>query len=56
LIDEKNHHHHLVCNSCGKIEDIRLNEQKFIKEVAVKSQFLVDHHHLEFFGYCSNCQ
>jgi Fe2+ or Zn2+ uptake regulation protein len=56
LVDTKNHHHHLVCNNCGLIEDVTLNDKHLIKEVTKKSHFKVDHHHLEFFGLCTNCQ
>lgn len=56
LVDEKNHHHHLVCNTCGSIADIRITEEPFVTEVREKTTFKVDHHHLEFFGLCANCQ
>lgn len=56
LVDEKNHHHHLICNSCGNIEDISVDEKKLLTEVDKKSKFKIDHHHLEFFGTCSRCQ
>lgn len=56
VVNEKNHHHHLVCNSCGSIDNITVNEEQFIKEIKKKSTFKVDHHHLEFFGCCQNCQ
>ncbi len=56
LVDATNHHHHLICNNCGTIADIQLNEQVFLKEVKNKSTFKIDHHHLEFFGLCATCQ
>jgi Fur family ferric uptake transcriptional regulator len=56
LIESDNHHHHLVCNTCGSIEDIALDEKILLKEVNSKSDFAIDHHHLEFFGRCKNCQ
>jgi len=52
-----NHHHHLVCNDCGKIEDIESDkdlgilESKIIKE----KKFKVTSHLLEFFGLCAKC-
>ena len=52
----KEEHHHLVCESCGTIEDISdctiIDLEKDIKE---KKGFLVKHHALEFFGFCKNC-
>ena len=51
------HHHHFVCNSCGKIQDIILeDEHKFFKKLLKSKNFLVDEHSLEFFGQCRNCK
>jgi Fur family ferric uptake transcriptional regulator len=55
-VTNDSHHHHLVCNSCGSIEDIPLNEQALMKEVKYHSQFKVLGHSLEFFGVCHMCQ
>lgn len=49
------HHHHLVCKKCGRLEDIRLNEKVILNEVSKKSKFKVENHSLEFFGICVNC-
>jgi len=50
------HHHHLICMRCGKIEDIQ------IKEINLNGAFLKKHgfakitdHSMEFFGLCANC-
>jgi Fe2+ or Zn2+ uptake regulation protein len=56
LVNRNHHHHHLVCNNCGNVEDISLNEHFIYKELKRKTSFIVDHHHLEFFGLCINCQ
>lgn len=56
LVDIHNHHHHLICTNCKTIEDVNINENNFLKEMQRKSAFKVDHHHLEFFGLCKNCQ
>jgi len=50
-------HHHLICESCGKIEDISdCNISEFEKEIGRKKKFTVRRHSLEFFGLCSDCQ
>jgi len=50
-------HHHLICQNCGKIEDISdCNIGALEKEIKQKKHFLVKLHTLEFFGLCSNCQ
>ncbi len=56
LRDEDNHHHHLICNSCKKIEDIFLNEEMLMKNIRNKSDYKIASHKLEFFGLCASCQ
>jgi Fur family transcriptional regulator, ferric uptake regulator len=54
---KKNHHHHLVCTNCGKIEDIEGNIiEKLENEIQKNKHFQVQSHSLEFFGLCSVCQ
>ncbi len=56
LIDSK-HHHHVICNNCGKVEDVRLDsEKKLLQEITSSSKFQIARHSLEFFGLCANCQ
>lgn len=55
-LKNENHHHHLICKKCGRVEDIELSEKKLLKEVAKKTKFEVISHSLEFFGYCQTCQ
>ena len=50
------HHHHLVCEKCGDIEDVALCEEAILKEVKKQSHFKIDSHTLEFFGLCEKCQ
>ena len=52
------HHHHLICNDCGKIEDVVLEKDlsDTEKELEKKMKFKVSNHSLEFFGLCVNCQ
>lgn len=50
------HHHHLVCNNCGTVEDVQVDEKNFTAKVESASNFKIDHHHLEFFGTCHSCQ
>lgn len=58
-LTERDHHHHLVCVKCEKIEDIFLEEHDFehqTKVLAHEKQFSVLHHSLEIFGFCNTCQ
>lgn len=50
------HHHHLVCETCGKVkivEDCEL--EKISEELAIKHKFQITRHSLEFFGLCGKC-
>lgn len=57
-IASKEHHHHLVCQNCKKIEDINLGNDltKQEKKIWKKHHFKVLQHSLEFFGLCNKCQ
>ncbi len=48
-------HHHFLCVNCGKIfdvpEDIRVD-----LPAAIKENFIVEGHHIEFHGYCPTCR
>jgi Fur family transcriptional regulator, ferric uptake regulator len=53
----KEHHHHLVCENCGKIEDVLSRVIPALEEeIKNKHKFLVKRHSLEFFGLCEDCQ
>lgn len=50
-------HHHLICENCGKIEDIPDTViPKMEKEIEKNHNFLIKRHSLEFFGLCKDCQ
>jgi Fur family transcriptional regulator, ferric uptake regulator len=53
----RDHHHHLVCKKCNKIEDIVIeNDLKEIeKKIKRSRKFNVINHTLEFFGLCQKC-
>lgn len=51
------HHHHAVCEQCGKIEDV---EDEGIEQIESRikkdSGFMVRKHVIELFGICNKCQ
>lgn len=50
-------HHHLVCENCGRIQDIKDNiMHKWENEIRKTKGFIVKKHNLEFFGVCKKCQ
>ncbi|MBP5993305.1 MAG: transcriptional repressor [Candidatus Moranbacteria bacterium] len=53
----REHHHHLVCTSCGTIQDIEAREDlcRFEHELWHEKGFRVARHSMEFFGICQKC-
>jgi len=55
------HHHHLVCLTCGRIEDVRLGDEVeeavdgAFASVAAEAGFTPVHHSLDLHGICSAC-
>ena len=50
-------HHHLICEVCGRVEDIPdCNVVSLLHKLNKETGFLVKHHSLEFFGVCQLCQ
>lgn len=53
---KNNHHHHFVCDNCGSVEDVAIDqEEKILKKIIKKTNFQVKRHSLEFFGLCQKC-
>ena len=51
------HHHHLVCEKCGKVCDIENCEVMEIPKTVIKNSGFgkINRHSLEFFGFCNKC-
>jgi Fur family transcriptional regulator, peroxide stress response regulator len=50
-------HYHLICRACGKIMDFEMQDYNTINEKARQlTRFQIDHHKIDFFGLCENCQ
>ncbi len=55
---QDHHHHHIVCKSCGDLEEVEVCLlEKFIEKVQKSSSKFkkVSDHALEFFGTCGKC-
>lgn len=56
------HHHHVICDSCGAVEDIVLPTaledtiEEVVRAVAASAGHLHHDHSLEIHGLCSSCQ
>lgn len=54
---DKGHHHHLVCQECGKVVDLDESVLENLKRVLRQDyQFDPDIRHLAFFGTCADCR
>jgi Fe2+ or Zn2+ uptake regulation protein len=55
------HHHHLVCSSCGRVEDLPASEAlehsvaAAVALAARRSGFRTEHHRLDLVGRCALC-
>lgn len=55
------HHHHLVCLSCGQVDDIDAPEplearlKELVSDVAATARFTESNHSLEIEGRCARC-
>ncbi|MEM7143381.1 MAG: Fur family transcriptional regulator [Actinomycetota bacterium] len=55
------HHHHLICSSCGDVRDFSLGGSteasldKALHKIADHAGFSVESHRLDLVGVCSSC-
>lgn len=60
--DLTEHHHHLICETCGTVRDITLTpglERKLdaaFDELATNEGFVSTHHAIDLYGHCANCR
>jgi Fe2+ or Zn2+ uptake regulation protein len=59
--DLTGHHHHLVCSTCGRVEDLpatpglERSVAAAVDEAARRAGFRTQHHRLDLVGVCSRC-
>lgn len=55
------HHHHLICSTCGDVADFSLDDSveasldRALNAAARAAGFDVDNHRLDLLGVCANC-
>lgn len=55
------HHHHLVCTSCGSVEDVDIppgveaRVEQIVQAITEPAEFLSTGHELEISGICRRC-
>jgi len=60
--DLTEHHHHLVCRSCGAVEDVAVSSslertvERAAADVAGSVGFSLEGHRLDLFGTCRRCR
>ena len=60
--DLTEHHHHLICSTCGDVADFSLQPSveeeldRALRKVARRTSFAVDGHRLDLVGICSSCR
>ena len=57
-LDKENHrHHHLICNNCQKVIEVKEDLMDSIEKIFdVNYGFLVSDHQTKFFGLCKKCR
>ncbi len=56
-LSARGHHHHLVCRSCGRVEDFSTCDvSAVIDQLAQATEYQIEGHWLEVYGRCSACR
>jgi Fur family transcriptional regulator, ferric uptake regulator len=51
------HHHHLVCETCNKVEELSSDEvEEWVHHAAQRHGFSVTGHRADIFGICRECR
>ncbi len=51
------HHHHLVCVSCGNVRDLEdCAVGDLVRDLAAATDYDIQGHWLEFYGRCASCR
>lgn len=54
---DSHRHHHLICNQCGKIIEVREDFMESIEKIFYDNYgFLVSNHETIFYGLCKECR
>ncbi|MDP2675216.1 MAG: Fur family transcriptional regulator [Dehalococcoidia bacterium] len=56
-VSRRGHHHHLVCVSCGNVQDLDdCAVGDLVRELAAATEYEIEGHWLEFYGRCVTCR
>ena len=56
-LSARGHHHHLVCRSCGRVEDFaNCDVSSLVDQLAASTEYEIEGHWLEVYGKCASCR
>jgi Fe2+ or Zn2+ uptake regulation protein len=56
VVCESAHHHHVVCQRCGRATEIEdCGMEGVAREILARTGYVVDSHRVELFGLCPEC-
>ncbi|MDZ4278836.1 MAG: Fur family transcriptional regulator [Dehalococcoidia bacterium] len=56
-LSARGHHHHLVCRSCGRVEDFATCDvSSLVEQLARSTEYEIEGHWLEVYGQCASCR
>ena len=56
-LSARGHHHHLVCRSCGRVEDFSTCDvSSLVRDLTRSTEYEIEGHWLEFYGRCATCR
>jgi Fe2+ or Zn2+ uptake regulation protein len=56
VVCEPAHHHHVICESCGRGTDVEdCGIEAVAREIETRTGYVVDSHRFELFGLCPDC-
>ena len=56
-LSTRGHHHHLVCRSCGRVEDFsKCDVSSLVEELTRNTAYQIEGHWLEVYGTCASCR
>ncbi|HLT23604.1 MAG TPA: Fur family transcriptional regulator [Ignavibacteria bacterium] len=56
MIVDRDHHHHVICKKCGRVENIEECFSHEIEDDLKKKGYSEVTHYMEFFGICEKCK
>lgn len=52
--EQHTHHHHFICNNCGKVRELEMCPLDFFEEQLPGAE--ITGHHFELYGLCAQCK